>query len=418
MGERGPVNILMVDDQPAKLLSYEAILADLGEHLIKARSGREALEVLLHTEIAIVLMDVSMPEMDGFELATMIRQHPRFQRTAIIFVSAVHLDEPDRLKGYEIGAVDFLQVPVIPEILRAKVAAFAELYRKTRELEELNRDLERRVNERTAALETSTERLRESEKRLKVILRSERAARVLAEAALQARDEFLSVAAHELKTPLTGLRASAQILARRLQKGAIEAPPWLTQGLRTIDQQSERLTRLLGQLLDISRLDQSKAVFDREETNLSALAEQLVSGFRARSARHEIKLTVEKDLVVEADPVGIEQVLSNLLDNAIKYSPDGGRIEVEVGRAEGGQVRLSVRDHGIGIAPEKRQAIFERFYQAHAEEHRSGLGLGLYITRQIVTQHDGSINAEFPADGGTRFVVMLAVAATVAAPRA
>jgi signal transduction histidine kinase len=424
MGERSPVNILMVDDQPAKLLSYEAILTDLGEHLIQATSGREALDVLLRTEVAIVLMDVSMPEMDGFELAALIRQHPRFQRTAIIFVSAVRMTELDRLKGYEVGAVDFLPVPVIPEILRAKVAAFAELYRKSRELEEvnreleeLNRELERRVEERTAALEASTERLRESEKRLRVILRSERAARVLAEAAIQARDEFLSVAAHELKTPLTSLRASAQILARRLAKGLIEAPAWLTDGLRTIDQQSERLTRLLAQLLDISRLDQSKIVVDREETDLAGLAQQLVTGFRARSGRHAITLRAEPGLVAEVDRLGIEQVLSNLLDNALKYSPEGGQIEVEIGRTPDDQVRLVVRDHGLGIAPEKRTEIFERFYQAHAEEHRSGLGLGLYITRQIVTQHDGSITAEFPEDGGTRFTVQVPATAPVTAPR-
>src|SRR5579884_2890930 len=139
------VNILMVDDQPAKLLSYETILSDLGENLIKATSAREALEHLLKSEIAIVLMDVSMPEMDGFELAAMMRQHPRYQKTAIIFVSAVHLTELDRLKGYEAGAVDYIPVPVVPALLRAKVAVFAELYRKTWQLEELNSELEQRV---------------------------------------------------------------------------------------------------------------------------------------------------------------------------------------------------------------------------------------------------------------------------------
>ncbi|HEV2239355.1 MAG TPA: ATP-binding protein [Ktedonobacterales bacterium] len=415
MGEGSPVNILLVDDQPAKLVSYEVVLADLGENLIKATSGREALDLLLRTEIAVVLMDVSMPEMDGFELAALIHQHPRFQRMAIIFVSGVRITELDRLKGYEVGAIDFLPVPVIPEILRAKVAAFAELYRKSRALEELNRELERRVEERTAALEASTERLRESEKRLRMSLRTERAARVLAEDALAARDEFLSVAAHELKTPLTGLRASAQILTRRLGKGTIEAPPWLANGLRTIDEQSARLTRLLALLLDVSRLDQSKVAIERVATDLTALVGQVVSGFRARGTRHEIALRAEKGMVAAVDPVSIEQVLSNLLDNAIKYSPDGGRIEVELGRAEGEQVRLAVRDHGLGIAPEKRAAIFERFYQAHAAEHRSGLGLGLYITHQIVSQHDGTIFAEFPAEGGTRFVVLLPVAAPVAA---
>jgi PAS domain S-box-containing protein len=146
------VNILMVDDQPGKLLSYEVMLGGLGENLIKASSAKEALEILLKTEIAVVLMDVSMPELDGFQLASMIRQHPRFQQTAIIFVSAVHLTDLDQLRGYEHGAVDYISVPVVAELLRAKVRVFADLHRKTRQLETLNRELEQRVLERTNEL--------------------------------------------------------------------------------------------------------------------------------------------------------------------------------------------------------------------------------------------------------------------------
>ena len=397
------VNILMVDDQLAKLLSYEAILADVGANLIKATSAREALEHLLKTEIAIVLMDVSMPEMDGFELAEMIRQHPRYQKTAIIFVSAVHLTELDRLKGYEVGAIDYIPVPVIPEILRAKVSVLADLYRKTRQLEELNHELERRVEERTAALEAA--------------MAGEREARIAAEAATQARDEFLSVAAHELKTPLTGLRATAQIISRKLKKSDVEVPPWLSNGLRAVDDQSGRLARLIGQLLDVTRLDQSKLTLERPATNIAALVEQLVTSFTTRTTRHRIVLTSEREVIADVDPESIEQVLSNLLDNALKYSPEGGRICVEVGRIDEGQIFIAVRDHGIGISPERRGSIFERFYQAHADDHRSGLGLGLYISQQIIAQHDGEIVAEFPPDGGTRFVVRLPVHATSSAAR-
>src|ERR1700704_2614354 len=151
------VNILMVDDQPAKLLSYEVMLAELGENLIKATSAKQALEVLLKNDVAVVLMDVSMPELDGFQLAAMIRQHPRFQRTAIIFISAVHLTDLDRLKGYEHGAVDYISVPVVAELLRARVKVFSELHRKTRELEALNRELEQRVLERTEELARKAE---------------------------------------------------------------------------------------------------------------------------------------------------------------------------------------------------------------------------------------------------------------------
>src|SRR6202795_4460316 len=141
MREQDQVNILMVDDQPGKLLTYEAILNELGENLIQARSGKEALDQLLKTDIAVVLMDVSMPELDGFELADMIRQHPRFQETAIIFISAVHLTDVDRIKAYERGAADYISVPVVPELLRAKVTVFAELHRRARQLEVLNREL-------------------------------------------------------------------------------------------------------------------------------------------------------------------------------------------------------------------------------------------------------------------------------------
>src|SRR6202161_861704 len=162
------VNVLLVDDQPAKLLANEEILRDLGENLIKAASAREALEFLLKNDAAVVLVDVCMPELDGFQLAAMIREHPRFQKTAIIFISAVQVDDVDRVRGYEMGAVDYVPVPVVPAVLRGQVKIFAELYRKTRQLERLNAELERRVSERTAELETSNARALESGAQLRL----------------------------------------------------------------------------------------------------------------------------------------------------------------------------------------------------------------------------------------------------------
>jgi len=161
--QRDRVNILLVDDQPGKLLSYEVMLAELDENLVAVSSAKEALAYLLKSEVAVILVDVCMPELDGFELAEMIREHPRFQKTAIIFISAIHLTESDYLKGYAAGAVDYLSVPVVPELLRAKVRVFAELFRKTRDLQKLNDELERRVAERTEALGLSADRLRQSE---------------------------------------------------------------------------------------------------------------------------------------------------------------------------------------------------------------------------------------------------------------
>ena len=165
MMDHEKVNILLVDDQPAKLLAYEVILKELGENLVAAASGREALEYLLKNEVAVILVDVCMPELDGFELAAMIREHPRFQKTAMIFISAIQVSDIDRLRGYEMGAVDYVPVPVVPEVLRAKIRVFAELYRKTRQLERLNAELEDRVRARTAELEESNARLVESEQR-------------------------------------------------------------------------------------------------------------------------------------------------------------------------------------------------------------------------------------------------------------
>jgi PAS domain S-box-containing protein len=165
MMEHEKINILLVDDQPAKLLAYEVILKELGENLVVATSGRDALQYLLKNEVAVILIDVCMPELDGFELAAMIREHPRFQKTAMIFISAIQVSDLDRLRGYEMGAVDYVPVPVIPEVLRAKIRVFAELYRKTRQLERFNAELEDRVRARTAELEQSNARLLESEQR-------------------------------------------------------------------------------------------------------------------------------------------------------------------------------------------------------------------------------------------------------------
>src|SRR5246500_1261532 len=164
------VNILLVDDQPAKLLAYEVILKELGEHLAVATSGREALEYLLKNEVAVILVDVCMPELDGFEPAAMIREHPRFQKTAMIFISAIQVSDIDRLRGYEMGAVDYVPVPVVPEVLRAKIRVFVDLYRKTRQLERFNAELEDRVRARTSELEESHARLLESEQRRSLAL--------------------------------------------------------------------------------------------------------------------------------------------------------------------------------------------------------------------------------------------------------
>jgi signal transduction histidine kinase len=241
---------------------------------------------------------------------------------------------------------------------------------------------------------------------------AEQRARSAAEEALRMRDEFLSVAAHELKTPITSLWGMAQLMLRQLDKrGAVE-PDRLQRALRMIDTQSRTLARLVEQLLDVSRIEAGKLALDRQPTDLGQLVRAVVAMAQVRATEHRLRLRTPRAPVRAAvDPLRLEQVVTNLLDNAIKYSPEGGEIEVELAAPEAAGVRLSVRDRGLGIPPERRRHIFDRFYQAHATSHQSGMGLGLYISRQIVELHGGRIEAEFPPDGGTRLVVRLPAAA-------
>src|SRR5262245_18189436 len=282
MDEHEKVNILLVDDQPGKLLSYEAILGDMGENLIRSNSAREALDTLLKTDVAVMLVDVCMPELDGFELATMIREHPRFQKTAIILVSAVLMSDVDLLKGYERGAMDYVPVPIVPEILRAKVAVFADLWRKTRKLESWNQELEQRVSERTAELEAAAARLRANEESLRVALEA------LSDADRR-KDEFLDVLAHELHNPLAPMLSAVELMqfpdldAQRLA--------WCRD---VIARQVSHLTRLVDDLLDVSRVTRGKIKLRREELDLQAVIAMAVETSRPfiEAHRHELEVQV------------------------------------------------------------------------------------------------------------------------------
>lgn len=256
-------------------------------------------------------------------------------------------------------------------------------------------------------LEAEIAQRRQAEEQLRVALAAEQTARDAAERALQLRDEFLSTAAHELKTPLTSLVCSAQLALRRLERQGQLEPNQIASSLNLIEGQGKKLARLLNQLLDVTRLETGKITLECAPTDLAVLVEQAVIGARAWSDRHEIVLTSPASLEAEVDSLRLEQVLANLLDNAVKYSPDGGLIDVVLAQSGPTTVELSVRDRGLGIPPEQRGQIFERFYQAHGSGYRSGLGLGLHVSRQIVEMHDGAIRAEFPPDGGSRFVVTL-----------
>ncbi len=227
-----------------------------------------------------------------------------------------------------------------------------------------------------------------------------------AEAALRLRDEFLSVAAHELKTPLTSLKGYAELTMKRIEREGLQDPQQIQRALQVIDRQVDRLSTLVAQLLDISRFESGELTLDRRVTDLVPLARGVLERMRAATSRHTLSLHAPPSLPAFVDSMRLEQVIYNLIDNAIRYSPEGGPVEVELSTPDPRTVRLAVRDYGIGVPPEQREHLFTRFFQA-SRRPAGGLGLGLYVSRRIVEQHGGEIRAEFPENGGSRFVVTL-----------
>jgi signal transduction histidine kinase len=396
------VNILLVDDDIKTLAALEAILVELKVNVVKANSGTAALKYLLEQDFAVILLDVQMKDMDGFETATLIRERPRSQHTPIIFLTAHDQTDSFIFKGYSVGAVDYLFKPVPTEILRAKVSIFIDLYKKTlalqHQLDELNQ------------LHKDTASQRQINDYSQALLDYEHTAREEAEQSLQAHDEFVTVAAHELRTPITSLRGFTQSLIRRLDKGKIPDLDYLYKVLRSIDMQSQKLGMLVTQLLDISRIREGQLELDLELTDIAPLVKTVVETLQATTNRHSITTNVPFSLFAIVDPLRIEQVLINLLGNAIKYTPEDKSIDVDVNVTEHQTFSLSVTDQGIGIPPEQREHLFERFHRAHPDGSISGMGLGLYISQQIIQLHGGTLYAEFPDEGGTRFIMELPLA--------
>jgi signal transduction histidine kinase len=234
-------------------------------------------------------------------------------------------------------------------------------------------------------------------------------ARLHAEAqrATRLRDEFLSVAAHELKTPMTTLRGYTQLLGRATAQGQVPPAPLLQRSVQAIDAQSEKLVRLTEQLLDVSRIEAGKLQLSRSVVDVVELVRGIVASVQESTDKHTICLSAPERCPAWVDPMRLEQVVANLVGNAVKYSPNGGRIDVTLGELDPTRIELVVRDWGLGIPPDRRENLFGRFYQAHGEGHFGGLGLGLYVSREIVELHGGTIEADFPSGGGSRFIVRL-----------
>jgi two-component system sensor histidine kinase EvgS len=346
----------------------------------------------------VILSDHTMPEFSAFAALDVLKRSGL--DLPFIIVSGT-IGEDVAVEAMKAGAHDYIMkgkltrlAPAIRRELREAIVR-----RERRQADEAlhlaQAELERRVEERTAELAIANEELR---------WHKEREIAALKELDRQ-KDEFLSVAAHELKTPITSLLGFAQVLLRQQEKQGVIEPEQLSRGLQTIVRQAHKLTTLISQLLDVSRIEGGRLILERQRVDLVRIVGDVVATGRLGASQHEITVQAPPHVEAFVDPLRIEQVIANLVNNAIKYSPNGP-IEIRLAAKEG-TVEIAVRDHGSGIPPEHLPHIFERFYQARHRQHVAGLGLGLYISSQIVALHGGWIQVECPPDGGSRFSVVL-----------
>jgi signal transduction histidine kinase len=387
-------NILLVDDRPENLLSLEAVLQELGQNLVKAHSGAEALRRVLKQDFAVILLDVQMPGMDGFETADLIKERDRSRYTPIIFITALSKSDNFVARGYSVGAVDYIFKPIVPEVLRSKVSVFVDLYKMTAHVKRMNEELERRVLERTAQLEAANRDLEieiAERKRLE-----------------QQKDEFLAVASHELRTPLTAIKAYAQVALNAVSKMGDERT---TRSLRIVAEKSDQLAQLISEMLDVSRIEHGILPLQREPFDLSELVNEVVGSLQLTAPDFTFNMDVPAaPAIVNADRLRIEQVVANLIENAVKYtsklSRDNCRIEISV-RQGGDEVIASVQDHGVGIPADQQPKVFSRFFRASnvtsARYPYPGMGLGLFISHDIISRHGGRIWVESTGDQGSTF---------------
>ncbi|MDB5753561.1 MAG: putative histidine kinase, atypical hybrid [Ramlibacter sp.] len=408
------VNILIVDDEPKNLTVLESVLDDPSYRLVRATSGNEALLALMADEFAVLVLDVRMPGMTGFELAQLIKERRKTARIPIIFLTAYYNEDQHVLEGYGTGAVDYLHKPVNPAVLRSKVSVFAELHRRGREvavanrlllaevaerrraearLSELNASLDQRVTERTMELQDSQARLMDANRR---------------------KDEFLATLAHELRNPLAPVRNAVHFL--KIKGPGTADVQWASD---VIDRQIQAMGRLIDDLMDVSRISNGRIELQPELVTLETVLADAIETLQPQIDGAGHKLTLLQPparLVVRADRARLAQVFMNLLSNAAKYTDPGGQIEVRVVR-EGGMAVVSVHDSGIGIAPDRLETVFEMFSQEEAALSRSrgGLGIGLSLTRKLVQMHGGTVTAGSDGAGkGSQFLVRLPLAETVA----
>lgn len=373
-----PIHLLLVDDLEENLLALEALLKSEGVVCLKARSGDEALELLLVHDVALALLDVQMPGMDGFQLAEFMRGNVNARHIPIIFVTAGSADLQRRFRGYEAGAVDFIQKPIEADILRSKAKVFIELYRQRMESLAQRNELEAYANA-----------LREADRR---------------------KNDFIAMLGHELRNPIMALHAGLQLLQRQSdeeRKAVIHA---------RMEVQAHHLSRLIEDLLDVARIDQGKISLQQERVSLQSIVDSAIDTSRPKieAASHELTVSLPPEPVwLNGDFTRLSQVISNLLANAAKYTPREGRILLSV-EVEQDQIRIDVADNGIGVSADLKDRIFELFAQSKGPDDRSrdGLGIGLALVKQLVELHGGTIDLASDGPGlGSCFTVRLPLSA-------
>jgi signal transduction histidine kinase len=415
--------ILIVDDLPEKLLVYRTLLEDLDAQIVEAHSGTEALKRVLEGEFAVILLDVNMPDIDGLETANLVRRHKNGRHTPIIFITS-YADEMQTARGYELGAVDYILSPVIAPVLRTKVRVFVDLYEARAALSLSNQELETRVTERTAELQTSNERLHaeiaerlRAEAEREALLAREKVLRAEAEELSRLKDEFLATMSHELRTPLNAIFGWITLLrTRRLDEATQE------RALETIERNARAQKRLIEDLLDVSRIVTGKVALELVTVDPRRVVEAALETMHPAAQAKGLKILPLLDTgagTVRGDFARLQQVVCNLLSNAIKFTDSGGHVEVCLARRNG-EVEISIADSGQGIKPEFLPLVFDRFRQEDGSISRrhGGLGLGLAIVRHLVELHAGSVDAQSAGEGkGAKFIVRLPVREAGLLPR-
>jgi signal transduction histidine kinase len=383
--------LLIVDDLPENLLALEALIKREDRMVYKALSADEALSLLLQHEFAMAILDVQMPGMNGFELAELMRGTEKTKNIPIVFVSAAGRELNYAFKGYESGAVDFLHKPLDIHAVKSKVNVFVDLYRQSK------------------AMKQQVEELEQARREQEALLKQLQTTQTELEQAVRMRDDFMSIVAHEVRTPLNGLILETQL--RKMHLARDNASAFTLDKMHAMVDRDERqiksLIRLIEDMLDVSRIRTGKLSIRSTRFDLVQLVSNLLQNFAPQvdAAECSVAFTAEQPVVGNWDEFRIEQVISNLLTNALRYGGKS-RIDVRVYSHEG-QARVEVQDRGIGISEENQKRIFQQFERVSAKTVVAGLGLGLFISEQIVAAHGGSIAVESKINEGALFRVCL-----------